>query len=114
MNRNKKLQVKRKKAQKRNARQAEYRNRPRMPGDKNEPVETLSRYWIAINQSSCAMCTVPVPGVPEVSPKLAKADRIPDFCSGQGCPGAMSNRSYPNCRKSDSGMERWQGWSLCD
>ena len=71
--------------------------------DKNEPVETLSRYWIAINQSSCAMCTIPVLGIPEVTPKPQGLIGFPAFATAKAAQELCLTALIPTVAKAIQG-----------
>jgi hypothetical protein len=50
--------------------------------DEHDGKETVY-YWIAINRSSCAMCTVPMSGVPGVSPRPQGLIGFPTFAAAK-------------------------------
>lgn len=84
-------------------------------GEQNEDIKDESRdnkqsyYWIAINRSSCAMCSVPMPGVPAVSPRPQGLIGFPTFAAAKTAQELCLTAPIPTVEKAVMGWRAGKG-----
>jgi hypothetical protein len=84
-------------------------------GEQNEGMEKgdegdeQAYYWIAINHSSCAMCSVPMSGVPGVSPRPQGLIGFPTFVAAKAAQKLCLTAPIPVVEKAVMGWRAGKG-----